>query len=580
MKERDYQLEHIEKIVDEVSAKRCILAQLPTGGGKTYEFCKIAQRFIRSTGKSVLILVHREELMYQAKDTIKRLLDIDAYLITAQTKKYYISRVYIGMVESTVSRLNMFDNVGLVIVDECHVANFNKIHNIFLEELIIGFSATPVSSSKKEPLNKYYKSIVTGPQIKTLISYGFLAQNITRCPKDVVDSTKFEIDKLKGDYNESKMAAEYQKPKHIENVVRQYFKWCKGKKTIIFNVNIEHSKQVTELFVQCGFNCRHLDSNSKDRKEILKWFADTEDAVLCNVGIATVGFDEPTIINVILNFSTLSIVKFIQTSGRGGRIIDQDFLDSKQKKYPYKLELKNYFNIIDMGGNCIRFGDWNDDRDWEYIFNNPDKPGNGIAPIKTCPSCEGLVHAAATICDLTLEDGSLCLHVFDRKKQKEEKELGEMILITKNINVEELIKKNEKKYDYYTFFEIGEKVVKSMYERYRNVSETILARSFEIYYEKCIEWYNKFFAGKNGEIQDITNSSWHIKRAKNNFDELVKKYKDAYENIDETICNVCGAETDIECEDCGFPVCENCLGPSPAPPYPPKEYNSCLKCCK
>ena len=143
------------------------------------------------------------------------------------------------MVDSVTSRTHLFDNVGLVIIDECHIANFNKMHNIFLEELIIGFSATPISSSKKNPLNKFYNAILSGPQINELIKMGFLAQNITRCPKDIVDSSKFEVDKIKGDYKEGQMAIEYKKPKNISNAAKAYMRYCKGKKTIVFNVNIE-----------------------------------------------------------------------------------------------------------------------------------------------------------------------------------------------------------------------------------------------------------------------------------------------------------------------------------------------------
>lgn len=536
MQDRQYQAELITNTIEEISNRRKIVVQLPTGGGKTVCFSLIAQRYIRSTGKAVLILVHREELMHQAARTIRDMLDIEPCLITSKTNRYSLKRVYIGMVDSTISRLHMFDNVGLVIVDECHIANFNKMHQIFLEELIIGFSATPVSSSKKEPLNKYYSAIVTGPQISELIKLGFLAQNITRCPKDIVDATKFEIDKLKGDYNERQMATEYKLPKHVANTIRVYHKFCRGKKTIVFNVNIEHSKEVTDAFVAVGYNARHIDSDSSkrpssvagftnEREEILHWFKITEDAILCNVMIATVGFDEPTIQNVITNFSTLSLTKAIQCWGRGGRIIDKNFILKHQKDYPYKLELKSYFNIIDMGGNCIKFGDWNDDRDWRYIFNHPDRPGEGVAPVKTCPDCEGIIHAAIMVCPLTDFKGNPCLHEFQRKKSAEESDLEEMILVTKGINVDELIGKNNRKYEYYTFLEMGVDVVKKMYEIYPVINDKISIKYFNMYYELCKQWYRKTLAGKNGNIMDISDSSWHIRRAKNNFDALKIKYE-------------------------------------------------------
>ena len=515
MQDRKYQVTHIEKIVEAVSTKRKVLAQLPTGGGKTVEFSLIAQRFCRSTGKSVLILVHRQELMKQAARTIKEVMGVDARLITSKTKKYHYARVYIGMVESTLSRLALMDNIGLVIIDECHIANFNKIHSIFLEELIIGFSATPVSSSKKQPLNKFYSCAITGPQIKTLIADGFLAQNITRCPKNIVDVTQFEIDKLKGDYKESSMMAEFKLPKHVNNVIHTYNKFCFQTKTVVFNVNIEHSIEVTQAFQACRINARHLDSNCSDeeREEILEWFKYTPDAVLCNVMIATVGFDEPSIRNVILNFSTLSLTKFIQCCGRGSR----------------SLPDKHYFNIIDMGGNCIKFGDWNDDRDWEYIFENPSIAGDGVAPVKNCPECEGLLHAAIMTCPLKNSDGELCLYEFEKRKTAEEQDMEEMILITKGIDIESLIQKNSNKYQYYTFFELAVDVIDKLFETYGyEFSQNTSQKHFDIYYKLCCDWWKKTMAGIDGNIPSIENSAWHIRTAKNNYNDLITKRFNTY----------------------------------------------------
>lgn len=533
---RDYQLEQIDKAIEAVSSKRKVCVQLPTGGGKTFEFALLCERYIRATEKSVLILVHREELMKQAAKTIENLLHIKPYLITSNTSRFGMYRVYIGMVESTVKRTHLFDNVGLVIIDECHINNFNKIHNIFLEELIIGYTATPISSSKKEPVNKYYNKIVTGPQVSQLIEMGYLSQNITRCPKDVVDTTMLQIDKLTGDYNERVMSAEYRVPKHIQNVVKSYIKHCRGKKTIIFNVNIEHSKDVDECFRCCGFNSRHIDASSStrpsirpgfanEREEILNWFKITPDAILQNVMIATVGFDEPTIINVISNFSTLSLAKAMQVWGRGGRIIDQDFIDRYQKDYPYKLQLKSQFNIIDMGGNCIKFGDWNQDRDWEWIFNNPDIPGEGVAPVKTCPECEGLVHAAKMVCDLPVPGGGLCLYEFQKRKTAEEQDLEELILITKGIDVDSMASKEYKKHKYFTFLSMADPIVYDMFKKYGdNCDEDIKKRFFKAYYLKCCEWHDRTLAMKEDEIDDIRDSGWHIQKALNNFNDMIKKY--------------------------------------------------------
>lgn len=525
MQDRKYQLEQVDKSCELVSTKRKVVVQLPTGGGKTVEFAMIVGRWVKAflgqNNGSVLILVHREELMGQSARTIKEMLDIDPVLIVAGTKHFRIARVYIGMVDSLVSRLDCFANVGLVIIDEAHIASFNKVHNIFLEELIMGFTATPISSSKKDPMNKYYHGIVCGPQINQLIGWGYLAQNYTRCPQDIVDATKFTIDRMNDDYNVAQMSMEYRLPKHVTNVVVQYEKWCLDQKTIIFNVNIEHSREVAKCLKHCGYNVRHLASdNNHERAEIMKWFHDTEDAILCNVMMFTFGFDEPTIRKVILNFSTLSLPKFLRASGRGGRFIDLAWIEKNQHKYPYEIKEKTSFDIIDMGGNACKFGDWNADRNWERMFNNPQLPGDGLAPVKTCPQCDGLVHAAVRICPLMKEDGELCLYEFERKKLAEEK-AQEMILVTK---IDETINKNRNKYKYFTMFELAVPIVHNMRKTFGlNPEQKIIDNFFKAYFTLCILWHDKAFEKNEDVLDDISRSGFHIRMASNRFNELMAK---------------------------------------------------------
>lgn len=526
IQDREYQVDHINRTIASLGKNRVVCAQLPTGGGKTVEFAMIVNRYTKKTGKSVLILVHRKELLSQAKKTIQRMYGIHASLIIAGTNSVKPSPVYIGMVESVAQRSEFLYRLdfGLVIIDEAHIANFNKMHSLFTDKLVIGYTATPISSNKKEPMNKYYNDCVVGPSIKELINGGYLSQNMTRCPSDIIDETKLMIDVKSGDFDIRSMASEYLNPKYVMNTYKFYRQWCKNQKTIIFNVNVEHSLQVTEYFSFCGFKCKHIDGDSdkrrstdpnfaNERDEIMHWFKITEDAILCNVGIAGVGFDEPTIKAVIVNLATLSLSKWLQMDGRAGRIIDEDFITKFQKDYPYTLQSKNTFTIIDLGGNHVRFGDWSDERDWKRIFDHPEtvKAGDGNPPMKVCPNCDGLVHAATAICKLTLPSGETCLHVFDRNKAENERKLGELVLITKDFNWDVIVKDYKGNKEYFTFFEMGRQFVVKAKEMEVTLSQEDVETIFINYFKKCEDWYRATFKNKRFE------KKWHYDLARTHF---------------------------------------------------------------
>jgi hypothetical protein len=492
-----------------------VAAQLPTGGGKTVEFCNLAHRYYQKTNKKVLILVHREELMYQTKATMEAIFGESMSVIKAGTKYLKFTPVYIGMVESVYKRIEfMPDDIGLVIIDEAHNAAFNKLHRHFTEQMIIGFTATPKSSSKKEPMNKYYSAIAVGPQIKTLIRLGSLSQNITRSPKEVVDKTRLAIAST-GDYDIGIMADEFMKTRYIMSTVMAYKEFSAGKKCIIFNVNVAHSKELTQNFNWCFENAKHVDGETPqaERDEIFKWFKTTPGAILCNVGVATMGFDEPTIETVIVNRATTSMPLWLQMCGRGSRPIDEAFIKEKQIQYPYPLQLKNKFQIIDMGGNCITHGDWSDDRDWNYIFENPDRPTEGgLAPMKECPQCGCFVHAATVLCKSFLpEKNDICGYIFNRKKYEEEKVFEEFVVVTEDPAVEELLK-NIKRGSYREFFEAALLMIDVASEK-MELTQTKKNSLFDLYFSFVEKWHKQAFPER------YFNKEWYRTLAKYNFEK-------------------------------------------------------------
>jgi len=514
---RQYQTDQIDEIVRLLGKYKNVCAQLPTGGGKTVEFAQLAHRYYHKTGKRVLILVHREELMQQTKKTMEAMFGETMSLIKAGTRRVDFTPAFIGMVESVYKRLDDVlaedMNIGLVIIDEAHNAAFNKIHRQLTKEFIIGFTATPLSSSKKEPMNKYYSAISTGPSIKTLIKYGSLCQNLTRSPREVVEKARLAVANT-GDYDISIMAEEFMRTKYVMSTFTGYMKYSRNKKTMIYNVNIAHSLEVTKTFNLFDVPCKHVDGTTPEdeRAAIFKWFHDTENAVLCNVGIATLGYDEPTIETIIVNRATTSMPLWLQMCGRGSRPITEEWITENQFRYPYTVKPKDRFQIIDMGGNCISHGDWSDDRDWHYIFNNPDFPKDGVAPMKECPECGCFSHAAVIECKHILpETGEICGYIFNRRKYEEEKVYSEFITVTEDPELERMLN-NIERGSYSAFFEAAVKMINRAEEN-MVMDGTKRQQLFELYFSFVEKWFKAAFPER------WFNREWHRQLAKYHFDK-------------------------------------------------------------
>ena len=365
----EYQQQDLLKIftaIDAAPPGHRLLYQLPTGGGKTRIFSEIARKFIGQSGKTVVILTHRAELCRQTSSTLKKS-GIMNRVIDSSTKVIKKGAVpcYVAMVETLKNRIadGKFEagQVGLVIIDEAHHNSFNKLISEFENALIIGVTATPLSSDVALPMHDTYQQLIIGEGISELISNGFLARPTT-WRYDV------ELNSLEkgsgGDFTISTSDELYSSPAMLDLLLHAYESHSKNKKTLIFNNGIFTSRNVCNHFDKAGYKIRHLDNaaTAEEREDILKWFRTTSDAILTSVSILTTGFDEPTIKTVILNRATTSLTLFHQMIGRGSR----------------SLPRKKTFTIIDLGNNIERFGEWQSRVDWQYIFDHPDEFLDGI----------------------------------------------------------------------------------------------------------------------------------------------------------------------------------------------------------
>jgi superfamily II DNA or RNA helicase len=100
MKPYQDQEKSIQEIINAFETNQRLLFCLATGGGKTACFSFIAKRFIKKYKKKVLILAHRDELIFQTLATL-RTIDVSCESVVASKNKlHHHSSAYVAMVQT------------------------------------------------------------------------------------------------------------------------------------------------------------------------------------------------------------------------------------------------------------------------------------------------------------------------------------------------------------------------------------------------------------------------------------------------------------------------------------------------
>lgn len=386
---------------NEIKRIIAVILCVPTGGGKTVIFADMAKSAI-ANGVSVLIICNRKELIKQAKGKLNANGLYPTLIVPGYTDT--VSSLYLASVDTL--RNYKLPNVGLVIIDECHLRDFDEIALEYKHKgvHVVGCTATPVRSGKRffkegtflslmfpdytGQLGNIYDEIVIPTTISELLNGDESTGEVYLVPAitygaDINLDIKKTNTKDGIEFNEKQMFNEFNKPKMYGGVVDKWLQLTPNTKTMCFCINVEHSKAQAAEFIARGISCAHVDAKCKDRDKIFEDFEAGVYQVLCNVAIATTGYDCDLIETIIVNRMTMSLSLWLQMCGRGAR--------------PNNKIGKTYFNIIDMGGNVYRHGFWETDREWSLDLDYISKT-IGVAPIRECGDCSALIPATSPNC--------------------------------------------------------------------------------------------------------------------------------------------------------------------------------------
>lgn len=208
--------------------------------------------------------------------------------------------------------------------------------------LLLGVTATPNRRDGKL-LNEILGKCTFRLTIEEMIGKGQLSDIEGFCVKTKIDISS--VDDHNGDFSVGQLYNKLCIHSRNQMIIELCEKEMTERKTMIFCININHSKEINRLLNDRGISCSHIDGkmNSTERNSILTAFRNGEISVLCNCQLLTEGFDEPSINGIILARPTKSRSLFVQMVGRGLRL------------YPGKVNCK----VIDIVDNHRKLAGFN-----------------------------------------------------------------------------------------------------------------------------------------------------------------------------------------------------------------------------
>lgn len=317
---RDYQEELREQVFSQwAEGVRRVLAQLPTGAGKTVFFSAIADKFTRR-GDGVLVLAHREELLLQAKEKLEIITGEPVGLIKAGYSASPDKLVQVASVQS-LTRRSKFPEANLIIVDEAHhsAANsYTKILEHYCSAYILGVTATPARADG-QGFNNIYDALILGRSVRELIETGYLSRFKLFASLNTINTTSVQT--TGGDYNLRELAEAIDTSLVMGDLIESWRKYALQKKTVLFAIDITHSKAVVLAYQKAGISAEHLDGETPtdERKAILERFRTGQTLILSNCGIISEGFDVPAIECIQCVRPTKSLILWLQMVGRALR---------------------------------------------------------------------------------------------------------------------------------------------------------------------------------------------------------------------------------------------------------------------
>lgn len=359
-----YQKEILEQLQVErkLYNKNRNLVIAATGVGKTVisafdyrNFCK------ENKGKAnrLLFVVHREEILKQARDTFRVILkdnnfgDLMVGGRTAENMDHLFVSIQ-SLNSKDLCEITTSDFYDFIIVDEFHHAaapSYQRLLSYYTPKILLGLTATP-ERADGEDVFKYFEDRISAEiRLPEAIDRKLLSPFQYFCVTDSIDLSKlkwgrrgYDITELSNLYTSNDLRVN-----QIINSINKYVADINDIKGLGFCVSVEHAKFMANHFNNKGINsiALHGNSSKEDRDEAKNKLVNGEIKFIFVVDLYNEGIDIPEINTVLFLRPTESLTVFLQQLGRGLRLHEDkecltvlDFVGQAHKNYNFEEKFR------------------------------------------------------------------------------------------------------------------------------------------------------------------------------------------------------------------------------------------------
>lgn len=376
MRARDYQHTAALAVIEQWKEVRSTLVVMPTGTGKTILFADIIRRCFP---KRALVLAHREELIFQARDKIQRVtgyqVEVEMADLRAHVRDGVLGRTHV--VVSTIQtqtaggdgggRMGKFEpsDFGLLIIDEGHhstAKTYKRVIDYFGQNphlKILGVTATP-DRADEEALGQVFQSVAYDYEVLDAIRDGWLVP----VEQQVVEIAGLDFSAIRttaGDFNGADLAAVMEAEKPLHGIADATLEIAGNRRSLVFAASVKQAEQLAEILNRhragsAGWVCGKTPK--EDRRRILAEFASGSIQFVVNVGVLTEGFDDPGVELVVMGRPTKSRALYAQMIGRATRplpgVVDDADDSPEHRRAAIAASAKASCLVVDFAGNAGR----------------------------------------------------------------------------------------------------------------------------------------------------------------------------------------------------------------------------------